>query len=152
MKRPRSALIALLLVASLASSARADPEPDAPLADEPPAETPSAPERAPHPEPRVIVTVQFVRGPHAKKDVERAARIVRCYKASKQPKGALTLELELAGSGKVMHARRKRSSFGDKELTACLAKTMRGVPMPKARSGSTARIEIQLAPGDPPAR
>jgi hypothetical protein len=111
-------------------------------------------ERAPHPEPRVIVSVHSVSGPHARKDVERAARlgwgrIVRCYKASsKRPSGSVRLELVVSGSGSVTTARRLGSTLGDKELSRCLTRSMKGLAMPKAPRRSIARVEVQVAPGD----
>jgi hypothetical protein len=109
---------------------------------------------APHPEPRVIVSVRSVSGPHPRAEVERAARlgwgrIVRCYKASeKRPRGSVELELAVSGSGSVSSARRTKSTVGDKELARCLTKAMKGVAMPKARRRSIALVEIRVAPGD----
>jgi hypothetical protein len=114
-----------------------------------------APEPAPpHPEPRVIVSVHGVQGPHVRKDVERAARlgwgrIVRCYKASsKRPSGSVHMELAVAGSGKVTHARRTKSTLGDAELARCLTRAMKELAMPKARRASTAKVEVRVGPGD----
>lgn len=139
-----SAVSCLLLVSVSTASAETDLEP---LAEEP------AP--PPHPEPRVIVTVHSVAGPHKRKDVERAARlgwgrIVRCYKASPKrprPRGSVRLELAISGRGVVTGARRTKSTL-DREISSCLAKSLRGLSMPKARRRSSARIEVQLAPGD----
>jgi hypothetical protein len=142
----RFARIAALLSAALtlAPLASADPEPP----------TDEAPARAPHPEPRVIVTVSSVHGPHARDEVERAARlgwgrIVRCYKASpKRPRGSVKLELTLGAHGKVTGARRKKSTLREPELARCLTKALKGLAMPKARRRSTANVEVQVAPGD----
>jgi hypothetical protein len=112
------------------------------------------PEVAPHPEPRVIVSVHLVRGPHVQKEVERAARlgwgrIVRCYKASsKRPTGSVHMELVVSGNGNVTSARRTKSSLKDPELAGCLTRAMKSLRMPKARRASTARVEVQVAPGD----
>jgi len=112
--------------------------------------------RPPHPEPRVIVNVLRVRGPHARDEVERSARlgwgrIVSCYKASDAPeKVVVTLELVVSGNGTVTRARRVRSPVKDRELADCLASAMQRLGMPKARARSTATVEIRLAPGDPP--
>jgi hypothetical protein len=109
-----------------------------------------------HPEPRVIVNVTSVDGPHARSDVERAARmawgrIVGCYKSiDPQAKGLIRLELVVAGSGKVTSARRMHSTLKNRELLACLTGAMKGLAMPKARAGSTVHTEIRIAPGDPP--
>ena len=112
--------------------------------------------RPPHPEPRVIVNVLRVRGPHTRDEVERSARlgwgrIVGCYQSSDaREKVVVTLELTVSGHGTVTHARRVRSPAKDRELADCLANAMQRLGMPKARARSTATVEIRLAPGDPP--
>jgi hypothetical protein len=129
---------------------------DVPLADAP-SQPPAAEAPAPHhPEPRVVVNVTSVKGPHARGDIERAARlawgrIVSCYKAiDPRAKGLIRLELAVAGHGEVTDARRTHSTLKNRELAACLTGAMKGLAMPKARAGSTAHTEIQVAPGDPP--
>jgi hypothetical protein len=114
-------------------------------------------ERAPHPEPRVIVNVLSVRGPHDPARVQHAARfgwkrIVRCYKRN-DPKRAVivNLELDVSSEGSVTQARNARSNPRDPELATCLADVLPGLAMPKAPASSTADVEIRLAPGDPPA-
>lgn len=109
--------------------------------------------RAPHPEPRVIVTVTALKGPHDRARVQHAARttwgrIVRCYKElGQRERGKLSLRLEISARGKVIGARKLQSTLNE-ELDACLVKTLGSKDMPPASSGSTASIEIQLAPGD----
>jgi hypothetical protein len=112
--------------------------------------------RVPHPEPRVIVNVLTVKGPHLRSEVERAARlgwgrIIRCYKLeATNEKGLVSLELVIAGSGQVQTARRVRSTLQSTTLSSCLTKAMQGLGMPKASGRSTATAEIHVAPGDPP--
>jgi hypothetical protein len=112
--------------------------------------------RAPHPEPRVIVNVLSVKGPHERASVERSARlawgrIVRCYKSIEQrERGSIGLELIVAGSGKVVEARRTQSTLESQQLAQCLTDAMKRLSMPKAEGRSTARAEIHVAPGDPP--
>lgn len=119
--------------------------PRAGLADEP---------RPYHPEPRVIVNVTSVRGPHPRKEVERAARlawgrIVGCYEAKAgKAKGVVQFELGVASTGKLTWVRRIRSTFKNPKLEECLSKALKATPMPPARAGSTAHAEIHLAPGD----
>jgi hypothetical protein len=129
------------------------------VADEPPRGGSVAPEpekpRRHHPEPRVIVNVISVSGPHPRKEVERAARlawgrIVSCYEGmAGKAKGVLELELVVAGAGKVTDARRTRSTFRNQKLESCLIRALKGLPMPEARARSIAHAEIHLAPGDP---
>jgi len=109
---------------------------------------------APHPEPRVIVNVVSVRGPHTPPAVQRAARlgwgrIVRCYKSvDPSIKGKLDLELHVSKKGSVVSTRALASTLGNSELVRCLSETMQGLAMPEASADSTAAIEIHVAPGD----
>lgn len=109
---------------------------------------------APHPEPRVIVNVLSVRGPHAPGEVQRAARlawgrIIRCYKSiDNGAKGTTELELQVSKAGSVVQVRIGPSTLDNAELVRCLAGTMQGLAMPRASAASTAGIEIRVAPGD----
>lgn len=113
----------------------------------------SAAASAPHPEPRVIVTVTAIRGGHQQASVQRAARetwahIVRCYKEDgTRDQGKVVLRLEISAAGQVVGARRIQSNLSE-GLTQCLKDNLRRKAMPKASSGSSATVEIQLAPGD----
>jgi hypothetical protein len=151
----RRLLLTLVLVAA-ASSATAE-ESDTPAlqraaSDDAP---PSNESRPAHPEPRVIVNVMSVHGPHRRAEVERSARlawgkIVRCHKTIDQrARGAVTIELVIASSGKVTGARRITSTLKNRELTSCLTSAIKGVAMPKAKARSTAHAEVHVAPGDP---
>ncbi len=117
---------------------------------------PTGKTRAPHPEPRVIVKVTSVRGPHVRGEVEHSARlgwgrIVRCYKSVPQrEKGMIALELVISGYGKVTQARRTRSTLESHKLAACLTLAIKGLAMPKASARSIAVAEVHVAPGDPP--
>jgi hypothetical protein len=112
--------------------------------------------RPPHPEPRLIVNVLAVRGPHKPDRVQHDARygwkrIVRCYKAQGAKEHAVvTMELGVSGEGSVTNARGLVFEPKDRELTQCLVKTLPGLAMPKAPADSTADIEIRLSPGDRP--
>jgi hypothetical protein len=113
-----------------------------------------AQEREYHPEPRVIVNVLSVQGPHEREAVQRAARnawgrIVSCYKSFGQRKrGSVALELSISADGRVRSARHSGGSFANPELAACLGGAMKRVEMPAARARSTALTEIELGPGD----
>lgn len=106
-----------------------------------------------HPEPRVIVTVTDLKGGHDRAAVQRSAReswagIVRCYKQhGKRQSGTLELRLEIAAAGKVIAARRLSSTLND-DVSTCVAGVLRERAMPDGRSGSTATVAVELAPGD----
>jgi hypothetical protein len=112
--------------------------------------------RAPHPEPRVIVTVTSMDGPHERGAVQRAARetwagIVRCYKEfGRRLQGVIVLELRISERGKVVDAR--RGNGGDSKLNSeisdCVMRVLRTKAMPEAAGASTATLEIRLAPGN----
>ena len=141
-----SILCGAVLIAG-ADHARADGS-DSP--DGPPSE------RVAHPEPRVIVNVLSVRGPHVQAKVQHAARfgwkrIVRCYKASGAKRPAIVrLGLELSSEGQVSDAWSGSAQPEHRALSTCLASGLQGLAMPKASASSTADLEIRLAPGDAP--
>jgi hypothetical protein len=110
----------------------------------------------PHPHPRIIITVDRVRGPHDRDQLQAAARgawsrVVACYREAMGrgvlARGTVHVQLEVSGEGAVKRARRQRATV-DEQLAACLVGTMRGLAMPEARSGSTADVTIRVAPGD----
>jgi hypothetical protein len=117
--------------------------------------TPAQP-RPPHPEPRVVVNVLSVLGPHKPERVQHDARfgwkrIVRCYKANgAKERAVVTLELVLSGEGSVARARGIVFEPKDRELASCLVGILPGLAMPKAQADSTADVEIVLSPGDKP--
>lgn len=111
---------------------------------------------APHPEPRVIVTVPSVAGPHDRARVERAAReawgaIIRCYKThAGGRRGEVGLEMTVSATGKVTGSHPTRTTFSNRPLERCLAASMNDREMPAADGTSVASVNIRLAPGDPP--
>ena len=115
-----------------------------------------------HPQPRVIVDVHDVDGPHERSDVQREARaflwhkIIRCYRAgaASKPKlkGDATFAVRVAPSGNVSSVRSTGGTIGDEGVVACWAKQIAKVPMPKAPGSSAVVLSVQVAPGDPPRR
>jgi hypothetical protein len=112
--------------------------------------------RTPHPEPRVVVNVLAVKGPHKPERVQHDARFgwkrfVRCYRASgAKERAVVTLELALSGEGSVTRARSIVFEPKDRKLASCLVEALPGLAMPKAPADSTADVEVQLSPGDRP--
>src|SRR5689334_18906024 len=84
--------------------------------------------RPAHPEPRVIVSVLSLAGPHEPDAVQRHARfawgkVVRCYKSiDRSARGSITIELAVTGSGSSSNARRLRTTLQNPELSACLTR------------------------------
>lgn len=154
MQAARTGVLLLLAVLAVETSMATA---QSPMLTEPPeADAFADNQAAPHPEPRVIVNVLSVRGPHERGSVERSARLawgrlVRCHQSiDRQARGTLGLELVIASRGKVTRARRTRSTFKNRDLTQCLANAIKDLPMPKAHANSTAIAEVHMAPGDPP--
>jgi hypothetical protein len=150
----RASGVGLLLLTAVAvvpaGFATAETSPDA----MPPGSAKDSPQ-PPHPEPRVVVNVLSVRGPHPRPDVERSARlgwgrIVSCYNSlGQRTRGMVEVELVVSGDGRVSAVRRRRSTLKSPELAQCLTNALRRLAMPKAHARSTAVTEIHVAPGDP---
>jgi hypothetical protein len=115
-----------------------------------------------HPHPRIIVDVPDVRGPHARRAVESAARagswhvVVGCYRlaAWRDPslEGEARLRANVSAGGRLTKVRLLASTFDDKdkEVGACLARRLGGIKMPGAKKSSTATLSIRVWPGDDP--
>jgi hypothetical protein len=104
----------------------------------------------------VIVNVTSVSGPHARREVERAARegwgkIVKCYESiDRKARGLVGVEFAIEKSGKVTQVRHTHSTLKNSALSRCLADALLTLTMPTAERRSTANAEIRVAPGDPP--
>jgi hypothetical protein len=130
------------------------------LASAPGLAAPTPSPRGGHPEPRVIVDVQQVAGPHHRAALEAEARrslwgkIVGCYRPAAQRKPALkgeaTLRFRVGAAGNVGAIRPEGSTFGDDELVACFRRHVAALSMPKASADSDVTMQIHVAPGDPP--
>ena len=115
-----------------------------------------------HPQPRVIVDVERVDGPHQRADVERQARshlwhkVIRCYRAgaANKPKlkGDATFALRIGADGDVSEVRSTGGTLGDERVIACVARQIEQVPMPTAAGSSRVSMQVHLAPGDAPRR
>lgn len=120
------------------------------------------PARPPHPDPRVIVSVTKVRGPHDRSAVERELRralwgkIIACYKpgARKNQKlsGKARVRLDVTHRGKVKWTKLLGASLKDRKVARCMAKTPRPLKLPAAKRASTVFVEMYVAPGDEPVR
>jgi hypothetical protein len=145
-------LVLNLLVLAIGQTSRADAPSEVPRT----ASDNSKPERPYHPEPRVIVNVVSLKGPHHQARVQHDVRfgwkrIVRCYKAhSPNQRALVTLDLIISGEGSVERVQNTGSLPENRELERCLAERLPGLSMPKANENSTANVEIKLSPGDRP--
>ena len=94
-----------------------------------------------------------LKGAHDRDAVQRSAReswggIVRCYKQHAGRKsGTVTLRVEISKVGKVVGMRRLSTTLND-AVSTCVSGVIRDRAMPSAASGSTATVQLELAPGD----
>jgi hypothetical protein len=152
----RRALSVFLVLGSLVLTSGQESRADSPSEVPPTASDASKPERPYHPEPRVVVNVVSLKGPHNQARVQHDARfgwkrIVRCYKAHSPHKPAVvTMALIISAEGSVERVQDTGSVPANRELERCLADVLPGLSMPKANDKSTANVEIKLAPGDRP--
>lgn len=113
-----------------------------------------------HPDPRVIVNLERIQGPHPAAEVLRLARrnhwiqVVRCYRlgAYKDPnlRGSTKALVSLGRRGEVRSAKLLETDLADRAVADCMVEKMRGLSFPAARGTSTARFELRVGPGDEP--
>jgi hypothetical protein len=113
-----------------------------------------------HPQPRVIIDVTHVKGPHKAADVQREARrlfwikVVTCfglgaYKDQKL-RGMTRAVIQVDKNGKVRGSRIASTKLTEEDVPKCFAEELKKLPLPKAKSGSAVTLEIQVSPGDEP--
>jgi len=115
-----------------------------------------------HPQPRVVVEVQHVDGPHQRADVQREARsflwgkIIKCYRAgaADKPKlkGEATFALRVSADGEVSGVRTTGATIAHEGVIRCWAREIEQVPMPRAEAASHISLQVHVSPGDPPRR
>lgn len=113
-----------------------------------------------HPDPRVIINVERVKGPHRPEDLQRLARrnhwiqVIRCYRlgAYKDPtlRGWSKAVIGVSKNGTVKGARLLETQLADREVAECIVEKLSSLKLPKARSGSNAWLELRVSPGDEP--
>ncbi len=113
-----------------------------------------------HPDPRVIVNVIDVDGPHDAKKIERVARkyhwihVVRCYQlgAWKDPllRGWTKARLTIGADGRGKKPKLVDTELADGEVARCMVKKLVEIDYPPASKASNVRIEMRVSPGDEP--
>jgi len=113
-----------------------------------------------HPDPRVIVNVDRVRGPHEAKDVQRLARkfhwinVVRCYRlgAYKDPhlRGWTKASLIVSRGGAVVRPRLLETELKDKAVAKCMVRKLRTLTFGRAGKSTTVFLDMRVGPGDDP--
>jgi hypothetical protein len=122
--------------------------------------TDELPEPEGHPEPRVIVNVDKLGGPHQAKSVQRSARkhlwkpIINCYRlgAFKDPhlRGWTKARFTVSSAGKVSKPRMIDTELDDPKVAQCMVDKLAKLPLPRARRGSNVWVSMRVGPGDDP--
>jgi hypothetical protein len=113
-----------------------------------------------HPNPRVIVDIASLRGPHSKKKVLRRARrwhwtqAVNCYRIGyhldHELRGWTSVTVRLRANGSVRSSKLGRTELANKEVAQCLADKLATIRFAGARAGSRVVFRVRLGPGDDP--
>jgi hypothetical protein len=113
-----------------------------------------------HPDPRVIVNVDKLEGPHDADKVQRTARkhhwinVVNCYRIGwyKKPdlEGWTHGEATIASGGAVLRPKLVDTELEDEEVAKCVVDKLRSLKMPRAEKSSRAFLAIRVGPGDEP--
>jgi len=113
-----------------------------------------------HPEPRVIVNIVKVSGPHRAKSLQRLARrnhwmpIIRCYRlgAWLDPhlRGWTRAQIGVTAAGGVRRPRLIRTELGDRAVASCMVERLADLELPRARRSSRVIVDMRVGPGDDP--
>jgi hypothetical protein len=113
-----------------------------------------------HPDPRVIVNIDKVEGPHDADKLQRIARqyhwinVVRCYGIGwyKKPdlEGWTHAEATISSGGAVLRPKLVDTELDDGDVAKCVVDKLRSLKMPRAARSSRAFIDIRVGPGDEP--
>jgi len=113
-----------------------------------------------HPDPRVIVNVDKVKGPHNAKRIQRSARryhwikVVRCYRlgAYKDPhlRGWTKAVFTLDRNGRVRRPRMLKTKLKNDAVARCIVNKLSKLKLQRARGTSRVWVAIRVGPGDEP--
>jgi hypothetical protein len=113
-----------------------------------------------HPDPRVVVNVDRVVGPHDKATVQRLARrnfwieVVRCYRLGfykdHELRGWTKARMVVAANGKVRSTKRIETELDDPQVSSCMIDKLKTLRFPAARAASRVELSLRVGPGDDP--
>ncbi|MBM4356886.1 MAG: AgmX/PglI C-terminal domain-containing protein [Deltaproteobacteria bacterium] len=113
-----------------------------------------------HPDPRVTINVERVKGPHRPDELQRNARrnhwiqVIRCYRlgAYKDPelRGWTKAVIGISRAGAVRKTRLLETKLADQEVAECIVAKLAKLKFGKASAASTAWLELRVSPGDEP--
>ncbi|HHH11572.1 MAG TPA: AgmX/PglI C-terminal domain-containing protein, partial [Sorangium sp.] len=115
-----------------------------------------------HPDPRVIVNVEKVRGGQRARTLQVVARryhwmnIIRCYRLGAYKdqtlRGWTEARLEVTRRGEVKSARLLSTKLKDAAVAHCMVDTLKKLTFPSAGSGTSVWLRMRVGPGDEPQR
>jgi hypothetical protein len=113
-----------------------------------------------HPDPRVIINVTKVTGPHGAPKIQQLLRrnhwiqVVRCYRLGaykdSELRGWARGTAIVKKDGKIHDPRLVSTDLADKEVAECMLQRLTLAAMPTAAKKSQASVEIHVGPGDEP--
>jgi hypothetical protein len=113
-----------------------------------------------HPDPRVIIDVARVKGPHDPKELQRLLRrnhwihVVRCYRlgAYKHPelRGWTKTVVTVSRAGEIIKTRVLETELDEEAVAECMAEKLRAMKVSGQKSASQAWIDMKVGPGDEP--
>ncbi len=113
-----------------------------------------------HPDPRVIINVTKVKGPHDAAKIQQLLRrnhwiqVVRCYRLGaykdSELRGWARGTVTVKKDGKIHDTRLVSTDLADKEVAGCMVQRLAQAAMPAAAKKSQAWIEMHVGPGDEP--
>jgi hypothetical protein len=113
-----------------------------------------------HPDPRVIVNIDKVDGPHEQQMLQRIARkyhwinAVRCYRLGAykdlELRGWTHATMTVSTAGRVLRPKLSKTELEDDAVSKCIVDKLRTLKFPRAKKSSKAWIDIRVGPGDEP--
>lgn len=113
-----------------------------------------------HPDPRVIVNVDRVRGPHDKNALQREARkyhwinVVRCYRLGAYKddnlRGWTKIFTTVTRGGAIHKPRLVETELKDNDVAQCIIKRLHTLKLPRAGRASQVNLSVKVSPGDEP--
>ena len=113
-----------------------------------------------HPDPRVVINVARVKGPHDPAKVQQLLRrnhwinVVRCYRLgafkNSELRGWTKATVALSAKGKIHDTRLIDSELDDHDVASCMVGKLALIAVPAAAKKSQAWIELRVGPGDEP--
>ena len=113
-----------------------------------------------HPDPRVIINLDKIRGPHRGKDVLRLARrnhwmkVIRCYRLGaykdRHLRGWTKAVFDVSPGGRASNARLLDTKLADKQVANCMVTKLETLKLGRAARSSRVWLSLRVAPGDEP--